>query len=1242
MSDTTSVPSRQGSPAPSALPDLPTARPYRFTWDPASRRPGPESVSGTTEGRGDYFGHAPALGFLNTSSNATLALGALPSEWSSAKHGFHGTFLFYCPISTVLNNPHKKQAPPKAHSSLPAVTPADLPRVRRKDFDSYLRAISPEWQRFEHNAKLGREGQAQIQRMMDEETNTVTPRASMASDAPPLTAALKKTLLIRTGEIPPLESVPSVFFQKDFNLGDARTFGKVTEQEGVSPFDDDPLSNTYALSIPLLEKYSHYADTVEQHLVREISIRSHSFFAALTNLQDLQSESEHCLDRISRLRMLLKEVDDKQAKKGLEAVRKEVKLTNVEKVKEGVKLITGVVEMTGVARGLVNAGQWGEALGMVEEIEKLWDLETANEDDLRTPRPILRPEKRNGRLSPLPPTPEEEENSTVGEVPPPPPPKTPERSQIPLSSLHAFSALPSHLRALTMEIAASLSSELVAVLRSDLEMRISGTTVGANIESLKDRLTPLLQGLVRTKGVKEGVLSWREIVLGEIRSVVKRRLPAFEVEDGRRDANAVDGRSGLANHLRSLAQSEFMTLIQDIYRNFFNAIQGLQLQSEVITQVLESIKFGTRHSSASSRTEVPAIEDELFDILSSAIDLANTQAAKVISYRTEQHAALELAEFLAFFNDSWAFVVKCEVICRRMVISLRGTILNQARSFLQAFHQARISRSAKLVEDEQWNPAEVTPSLQHIADILIASAVRDSPELVIKPEETIFSPPASASLVANSLSPKGTPGTPVLSPQSPPSLTAALAQAANVNETGTASKYLRIEDRTFFVVSATTEVLVLLLDYLRFIVNLPLLTTDSTSRVIEFLKAFNSRTCQVVLGAGAMRSAGLKNITAKHLAPQREDRNTADGLSFYFSVAKFTHSACFPIFNHVLILYPKALASQSLSVIFELIPYVRETFRRHLSQTEAVMLVEFDKLKRDFQEHQNEIHAKLIAIMGDRLNAHIRSLQVVDWNVPKVNGGVNDYMEILVKETVTLHKVLSRYLSGPVVEYVMTQVFAAINHRLSEEYTKIELPNQEAKTRLLADARYLHQKLAALRSVGAASGMLETVVAEKGIPRTSNVPSPLPTPTRSSTISVVSSSANQRLKGLLSKSSVLEKALPTPTRSPTPPVSSAPPIPPEKSKSPAPSFVSSINGSGLGTEASMSGSTLALATPPIEESVSANRGFKQVEETLAKSGEETQLVRSESPAQDPSNHSSRPLPFPSETEEKEAAQDASG
>lgn len=71
-----------------------------------------------------------------------------------------------------------------------------------------------------------------------------------------------------------------------------------------------------------------------------------------------------------------------------------------------------------------------------------------------------------------------------------------------------------------------------------------------------------------------------------------------------------------------------------------------------------------------------------------------------------------------------------------------------------------------------------------------------------------------------------------------------------------------------------------------------------------------------------------------------------------------------------------ALASQSLSVMIVLIPYIRETVRRHLNPKQAVMLIEFDKLKRDYQEHQYEIHAKLVAIMGDRLAVHCKTLQV--------------------------------------------------------------------------------------------------------------------------------------------------------------------------------------------------------------------------------------------------------------------------
>lgn len=377
--------------------------------------------------------------------------------------------------------------------------------MRRKDFDSYLRAVAPEWDRFERNTQLGRDGVAELD-------NSSTPRSSI--DAGP-----SRTIPGRS--IPSLDIVPPVFFDSGFSLGDPRTFNLVTEQREDG--SDGPGGDLGSLShsLPLLEKLSHYADTIEQHLVQEISIRSTSFFAALTNLHDLRSESEHCLDRISKLRALLSEVDEKGAKRGLEVIRRDAKLRNLGKVRHGVKEVEGVVEMTGVAKGLLGAGRWGEALGVIEDMESLWDAEgtTSDSNDVASPKSM----RTNGTLSSLP------------ESPPPENAGTPHRPtlSIPLSSLQAFSNLPSHLRTLTMEIASSLTTELVDVLRTDLVERINlGNGEGGNVEidrTLKDRLRPLLLGLARTKGMREATVSWREVVLGEVRGTVKRVSQSFRV-----------------------------------------------------------------------------------------------------------------------------------------------------------------------------------------------------------------------------------------------------------------------------------------------------------------------------------------------------------------------------------------------------------------------------------------------------------------------------------------------------------------------------------------------------------------------------------------------------------------------------------------------------------------------------------------------------------------------------------------
>ena len=182
--------------------------------------------------------------------------------------------------------------------------------------------------------------------------------------------------------------------------------------------------------------------------------------------------------------------------------------------------------------------------------------------------------------------------------------------------------------------------------------------------------------------------------------------------------------------------------------------------------------------------------------------------------------------------------------------------------------------------------------MQRLVKTIIEAAVRDPPELVVG--------------------------------RDPPPITPTASDTSSSPTATRTSKHLRIEGISYFAVSATLDTLALLLDYFKIIMNLSMLTTDTMSRIIEFLKAFNSRTCQVVLGAGAMRSAGLRVITAKHLGivdstPQEGVPTDALGT---------------------------ALASQSLSIVIALVPYVRETFRRHLSTQQSVMLTEFDRLKR--------------------------------------------------------------------------------------------------------------------------------------------------------------------------------------------------------------------------------------------------------------------------------------------------------
>jgi vacuolar protein sorting-associated protein 54 len=176
----------------------------------------------------------------------------------------------------------------------------------------------------------------------------------------------------------------------------------------------------------------------------------------------------------------------------------------------------------------------------------------------------------------------------------------------------------------------------------------------------------------------------------------------------------------------------------------------------------------------------------------------------------------------------------------------------------------------------------------------------------------------------------------------------------------------------------------------------------------------------------------------------------------------------------------------------------------------------------------------------------------------------------------------------------MSEVFATINHRLSEEYTKIELPTSDAKERcvhshhylcppkcgacsylpfspnhrLLTDARYLHEKFSVLKAPGTPTAVLETLVADKRVanaplsPRpTTPTPMPAPTSTPTSPLSLPPTNiplgsprsavqpptkrpslfSNERLKGILSRGTTQPQPQPSPPPISIPATTSSPP-----------------------------------------------------------------------------------------------------
>ncbi|THU74363.1 hypothetical protein C4D60_Mb04t32550 [Musa balbisiana] len=862
-------------------------------------------------------------------------------------------------LASILNNPHAGRSDvswtlwwPSASAAAPdlaapIVPSISFPEVARADFLPYLASVSDAYSRFEDILN---------HRSKESAAAAAGGDGEIRGQGEALVACLRE--------------VPSLFFKEDFALEEGATF------KAACPFSPSAEENT-----ALQERLTQYLDVVEMHLVREIALRSDSFYEAQGQLQGLNGQIVEACVRIRELKETIRILTGDLVGSARKVQELNATRGNLVALQQKLTVILYVSQALGALKLLVAAADCAGALDVIDDLQQL--LETDELVGLHCFRHLR--EQLSGGLDSI--------NSILSAE---------------------------FLRAAIRD-AKVVDSMILSKLRTRASDLMNGVDDEVKLDddessNLQDRLLPLIIGLLRTAKLPAVLRLYRDTLITEMKAAIKATVAALlpvllsrpldsDLITGDRVGDSDGGGLSLASKLRSLSSESFVHLLNAI----FKVVQG---------------KVNDVSSPSTSKNFRADVLRENTEAVFAACDAAHGRWAKLLGVRALLHPKLRLQEFLSIYDITQDFIAATEKIGGRLGYSIRGTLQSQSKAFVDFQHDSRMTKIKAVLDQETWVAVDVPDEFQAIVlslssgDALLsnsdlASSNPDSGtvEAGFPGSQEHISESDSGQTVDRDKQAKPIPSAGSNQETNAASATSKRNSDANTNEHGRASSQTLVYRGVGYHM--------MLSEYVDISKFLPALSSEVVHRVVEMLKLFNMRTCQLVLGAGAMQVSGLKSITSKHLA----------------------------------------LASQIVSFVYVIIPEIQRVLFLKVPETrKALLTLEMDRVAQDYKIHRDEIHMKLIQIMKERLLANLRKLpQIVEsWNAPEDNDSQpSQFARSITKEVTYLHRILSQILLEADVQAIFRQVVHIFHSHISEAFSKLELNTPQAKNRLCRDVQHI-------------------------------------------------------------------------------------------------------------------------------------------------------------------------------------------
>lgn len=813
------------------------------------------------------------------------------------------------------------------------------------------------------------------------------------------------------------------------------------------------------------EKLSQYLDVVELHLVKEISLRSSSFFEAQGELQDLNGKIVEGCARIRELKDTVRLIDSDLVESARQIQLLNGTRTNLLALQQKLRLILYVNQALSALKLLVASADCAGALDVTDDLQHLLDGDE-------------------------------------------------------LTGLHCFRHLRDHVTGFIESINSILSAEFIRAslhdaaesdviilskAKSRASLLMNGKDDEAKLEeettNFKDSLLPTVIGLLRTAKLPSVLRIYRDTLTADMKSAIKTavaellpviaaRASESEFFSGDRAVEADGGGASLASKLKSLSSDCFVHLLSAI----FTIVQAHLVRAAEVKKAIEwilsncdghyasdsvaaAIAHGAAAAEISQESEVhgtaflpyspqknvakgPSFQGKAIDAVSSsnmsknfradvlrenaeavfaACDAAHGRWAKLLGVRTTLHPRLKLQEFLTVYNITHEFITATEKIGGRLGYSIRGILHSQAKAFIDCQHDSRASKIMAVLDQETWVEIDVPDEFQSIINTLFPLDALSSgdPDGVEEDNSNSYHdlatnndarPMADTGQSNAEQNVEQTDSTDESKKPNRGHSKSLESISTEKDQKKSASQPLFYKGVGYHMVNCGLILLKMLSEYIDMNNLLPALSSEVVHRVVEILKYFNTRTCQLVLGAKAMQVSGLKSITSKHLA----------------------------------------LASQVISFIHAIIPEIRQIlFLKVPENRKLLLLSEIDRVAQDYKVHRDEIHTKLVQIMRERLLVHLRGLpQIVEsWNRPEdADPQPSQFARSLTKEVGFLQRVLSRTLNEDDVQAIFRQVVVIFHSQISEAFSRFDISTSQAQNRLYRDIKHILQCIRSLPS----------------------------------------------------------------------------------------------------------------------------------------------------------------------------------